>query len=185
MLLALQARQLCVLQLHARRLFFFFNPFPFPPKPGISILRKKGRVRRKSQWDQARKARRRGRSLRTHSAPTGCRGNPARPVIRGEMESLPQQLLSSGRSSPHFLACALPATTRSGRQLPLLISGSVGVGRTTASWAAGRALLSPVLVSASPPPSLASFFLFLPTSPPLGKCEAVGGGSEQPQAAWG
>lgn len=77
------------------------------------------------------------------------------------MESLPHQLLYSGRKSPHFLACALRATTHRtprGGLLPLLISAKVGVRRMPASLASGRAHVSAV------PPSPLRFLLSLSPS---------------------
>lgn len=45
-------------------------------------------------------------TLRAHSAQRGYRGNPAQPNDKEEMESLPYQLLHSGRNSPRFLVSA-------------------------------------------------------------------------------
>lgn len=56
-----------------------------------------------------------------------CRGNPAGPTMRREVESLPHQLPRSGRQSPGFLACAARPTAPSGpAAAPPLISAPVG-----------------------------------------------------------
>lgn len=87
----------------------------FPPKPGVDILVVREAGERKS----------RGQKLATATAALICRDPqdsfstkrlqrkscPAND--KREMESLPHQLLYSGRTSPHFLACALLATAHS------------------------------------------------------------------------
>lgn len=83
----------------------------FSLKPRVSILVVMGGCQRRNH---------RGRSKRaTARATLFCRQNPQGSFStmwlqrkscpandKGEMESLPQQLLYSGRKSPHFLACA-------------------------------------------------------------------------------
>lgn len=96
----------------------YFFLLSFSPKPGNNILGVRGRGERKS----------RGQKLATATGAVICRRNPQDSFStkrlhrkscpandKGEMESLPHQLLYSGRRSPHVLACALLATTHSGQ----------------------------------------------------------------------
>lgn len=103
-------------------------------------------------------------TLQTHSAQSGCRGNPAGPMIRGEMESLPYQLLYSGRKKKSSLPRVCSAghhSWRPSRLLPLLISATAGVQRVTASRASGEPSVCVRLLPST------SFFLNLSTLPLL------------------
>lgn len=91
-------------------------------------------------------------NLKTHSAQSGCRGNPAQPMIRGEMESLPHQLLYSGRKKSSLprgccaghdmQQCGPPASP-----FDLSPGWKVGVRRITTASASGR---SPISLCVSP-----------------------------------
>lgn len=146
--------------------FFFFFSLSFSPKPGINILGVKvGKGGgRKSHRRQRFAVTQSGSVLQTHSAQSGCRGNPARPMIRGEMESLPYQLLYSGRKKKSSLPRVCSAghhSWRPSRLLPLLISATAGVQRVTASRASGEPSVCVRLLPST------SFFLNLSTLPLL------------------
>lgn len=89
------------------------------------------------------------------------------------MESLPHQLLYSGRKSPHFLACALWATTH---RTPGWLASPFDLRQ---SWSPENGCRlgfreSPGLCCAPLPLPFASFFLFLPASSLLlGDCMSV------------
>lgn len=117
--LDLQARQLRVLQLYALGLSGVFFSFLFPQTRNQYLGSKgDGEAGGRAPGD---------RSLQPPKAALFSRRNPpdsfstkwlqrkpCRANDKGEMESLPYQLLYSGRNSPHFLACAVLATAPSG-----------------------------------------------------------------------
>lgn len=85
---SLQARQLCVLQLCAPRLLFFF-PFLFSQTRNQYFGSngrggEGGRAVGDRSWPLPKQLCYVHGTLKTHSAQSGCRGNPAEPMIRGK-----------------------------------------------------------------------------------------------------